>query len=100
MNESTVHWVVLIRESKQNLRPRHDQFDKCRKLISEPWLYLRCCPCYVIYTSYIVTVYIVKNMTIRKQGLGVSGDLALHTRVCTHEQTESRKYNRCCKYTQ
>jgi len=38
--------------------------------------------------------------TIRKRGLGVSGNLVLHARVRTHEQTESRNWNRCCKYPQ
>jgi len=38
--------------------------------------------------------------TIRKRGLGVSGNLVLHARVCTREQTESRKCNRFCKYPQ
>jgi len=28
--------------------------------------------------------------TIRKRGLGVSGNLVLYARVCTREQTESR----------
>jgi len=38
--------------------------------------------------------------SIRKRGLGVSGNLVLHAQVCTHEQTESRKCNWCCKYLQ
>jgi len=40
-----------------------------------------------------------KRVNLRP-GLGVSGNLVLHTWVCTREQTESRKYNRYCKYPQ